>query len=189
MIKGLGGANTMDNLITSAFVFRQLPDDLKRANKIKVGAKIPRFDIVGENSGGYQFLEPLFNNKNQCNIILDIANRIVKADSSRIADQLIRNSRVSNLTSLYYTDVKTRRYFGNTNPNPRTSQGENPMLPYKNDLLLIEISEDEQTIILSVCKGVKHFGKMIYTDYVNGKYDGMIADKLQFLETQFGYNV
>jgi hypothetical protein len=179
----------MDNLITSVYVFKQLSDDLKRANKIKVGAKIPRFDIVGENSGGYQFLEPLFNNKHQCNIILDIANRIVKADSSRIADQLIRNSRVGNLTSLYYTDVKTRKYFGNTNPNPRTSQGENPMLQYKNDLLLIEISEDEQSIIIAVCKDVKHFGKMIYTEFVNGKYDGMIEDKLQFLDTEFGYNV
>ena len=178
----------MYNLITSVYVFKQLSDDLKDANKIKVGAKIQRYDIVGENSGDYHFIKPLMNRKNQCNIMVDNANRIVKADSSRIADQLIRNSRIGNLTSLYYSEVKTRRYFGNTNPNPRTSQGENPMLPYKNDLLLIEISEDEQTIILAVCKDVKHFGKMIYSDFVNGKYDAMIADKLQFLESDFGYN-
>ena len=63
------------------------------------------------------------------------------------------------------------------------------MLQYKNDLLLIEISEDEQSIIIAVCKDVKHFGKMIYTEFVNGKYDGMIEDKLQFLDTEFGYNV
>ena len=36
----------MDKLITGVYLFRQLPDGIKKANGIKVGASVPRFDGV-----------------------------------------------------------------------------------------------------------------------------------------------
>tara|TARA_R110000782_G_scaffold136437_1_gene228891 strand:- start:186 stop:740 length:555 start_codon:yes stop_codon:yes gene_type:complete len=184
----------MDNLIKEVFVFRVLPDIVKEVNKIKLNPKNPRYDIVGINAGGYNFIEPLVNNKNQCNITLQPTRDIVSSDARRKADLLLSNSRVGNLTSLYHQSLDNNgRYYGNTNPNRTIKLNgkavDNPMLAYKDDLLLIDMSGDRDTIIVSVVHNSKHLSQYIYPEYVAGAYDTLIKDKLEFLDTDFGYSL
>ena len=75
----------MDNRIKGVYLFRQLSEDIKKKNTIKVGATTPRFDIVGYN-GDYDFIKPLINKKNMCYLSLTDTNNFVKADQRRMAD-------------------------------------------------------------------------------------------------------
>jgi len=77
----------MDNRIKGVYLFRQLSEDIKKKNTIKVGATTPRFDIVGYN-GDYDFIKPLINKKNMCYLSLTDTNNFVKADQRRMADLL-----------------------------------------------------------------------------------------------------
>ena len=181
----------MDKLITGVYLFRQLPDGIKKANGIKVGASVPRFDIVGFN-GDYEFLKQMVNKKNQCNLSLVETFNFVKADQKRMADFALRNSKVGNLSSLYYKASENKgKYFGNTNDADTIKVGSkvvpNPLLGYKDHLLLMQLSEDRQELVLVVVHKGRSLLQYFYPDYINGKYDGIIQDKLQFLNTDFGY--
>lgn len=180
----------MDNLITSVYLFKNLPDELKKANSIKVGAKIKRLDCIGINENNHPFISPLINNKNQCNVSLVATETMVECHTRRKADLLLRNSRVGNLTSLYYQDENYNgRYFGYSNPHPQMNKGkdENPMLPFKDDLLLIQIDQNKEQIILCVLRGQKHLVQYLYPEFVKGKFDEVVASKLEFLESDFNY--
>ena len=182
----------MDNLITSVYLLKNLPDDIKRANKIKVAPKIPRFDCIGINENNHPFISPLVNNKNQCNVSLVAPETMVECHTNRRADLLLRNSKVGNLTSLFYQDENhNHRYFGYSNPHPKMNKGkdENPMLPFKDDLLLIQIDKDKEQIVICVLKWQKHLVQYLYPDFVNGKFDEVIASKLEFLESGFNYTL
>jgi hypothetical protein len=180
----------MDNLITSVYLFKVLPDDIKRANKITVGPKIPRFDCVGINENDHHFIGPLINNKNQCNITLVPAGTMVECNTKRKADLALSNSKVINLTSLYYQDAdNNHRYYGYSNPNPTIKKGKepNPMLAFKNDLLLIQMDMSKEQIVICVLKDQKHFVQYLYPEFVKGKFDDAIANKLDFLKSDFNY--
>jgi len=182
----------MDNLIKGVFLFRQLSDDIKEKNNIKVGAVVPRYDIVGYN-GDYDFIKPLINKKNMCYLSLTNTNNFVKADQRRMADYALRNNSIGNLTSLFYQPNNQRKFFGNTNDSKSIKVGQNtvpnPMRVNKHDLLLIQLSEDNMELVLIVVHMGRSFCQFIYTDFVNGKYDDLIHNKLQFLNTDFGYTL
>jgi len=183
----------MDNLIKGVYLFRQLPDDIKRANKIKVGAVVLRYDIVGFD-GDYDFIKPLINKKNLCYLSLTETYNFVKADQRRMADYALRNNSIGNLTSLFYNSIDNEgKFFGNTNDSKTIKVGKkivpNPLLAYEDHLLLIKLSDDKKELVLILVKGGRSFCQFIYPDFVNGKYDEFINNKLQSLKTNFGYTL
>jgi hypothetical protein len=183
----------MDNLIKGVYLFRQLSEDIKEKNNIKVGAVVPRFDIVGFN-GDYDFIKPLINKRNMCFLSLTETYNFVKADQRRMADYALRNNSIGNLTSLFYNSKDNEgKFFGNTNDSKTIKVGQNtvpnPLLAYEDHLLLIKLSDDKKELVLIVVKGGRSFCQFIYTDFVNGKYDDLIHNKLQFLNTDFGYTL
>ena len=183
----------MDNLIKGVYLFRQLSEDIKEKNNIKVGAVVPRFDIVGFN-GDYDFIKPLINKRNMCFLSLTETNNFVKADQRRMADYALRNNSIGNLTSLFYNSKDNEgKFFGNTNDSKTIKVGQNtvpnPLLAYEDHLLLIKLSDDKKELVLIVVKGGRSFCQFIYPAFVNGKYDEFINNKLQFLNTDFGYTL
>ena len=129
-----------------------------------------------------------------CFLSLTETYNFVKADQRRMADYALRNNSIGNLTSLFYNSNDNEgKFFGNTNDSKTIKVGQNtvpnPMRVNKHDLLLIQLSEDNMELVLIVVKGGRSFCQFIYPAFVNGKYDEFINNKLQFLNTDFGYTL
>lgn len=66
----------------------QLPDEVKRANKVKVGAKVPRYDVTA-TAGYYKPLEALTNSKGMCILYLNETRGIIDSIDTRRADRFL----------------------------------------------------------------------------------------------------
>jgi hypothetical protein len=180
----------MDNLFKAAYLFKVLPDEVKKLNGIKANAKTPRFDLIGECTNGCDFVAPMMNPKHKVYLNLIPAYNVVEAHTNRRADLLLKNYQIGNLTSLYYFDNQNNgKYYGYVNPNPKINKGKdnNPLQRFAKDLLLIQISPDQKTLMIFVLHNVKDFQQYIYPDYLNGKYDEAIARKIEFMEYPYNY--
>jgi len=150
----------METNIFSAYLkLVQLPDDVKRRNKIKVNGKIPRFDLI-QSSGYYRPIERLKNGKGQVYFYLQNTRGIIKSPDGRRADRFLQGKESLNISSIYYYSFQGNSSYliGYGNPNREKTYGKqkkpNPFLEVKNDGYLFLISQDWQTIeILVVSNG------------------------------------
>ena len=77
----------METNIFSAYLkLEQLPDEVKSRNKIKLGAKVPRFDLT-RLAGYYKPLESLKNKKGQIILYLNETRGIIDSPDQRRADR------------------------------------------------------------------------------------------------------
>ncbi len=146
------------NQFFSVYVkMEQLPDEVKRRNKIKVGAKIPRYDVTAM-AGYYKPLEQLRNPKGQIYFNLNPTKGIINSSDQRRADRYLQGINSYNLTSVYLLDYTTNAndyIFAYGNPNGGATFGgkkkrPNPFFENRNDGFLFVITPDWQTIEMLV---------------------------------------
>ena len=116
----------------------QLPDEVKQRHKIKVGAKVPRYDGMAMYGNCKPFWE-LMNNKGQLVLYLNEThrNRLENTDgnpASRQADRYLQGKGSINVSSIYLTEYTTadgrRVGYGNPDPSPTYGKDRKPN-PFK----------------------------------------------------------
>ena len=146
----------METNIFSAYLkLEQLPDEAKSRNKIKLGAKVPRFDLT-RLAGYYKPLESLKNKKGQIILYLNETRGIIDSPDQRRADRFLMGKDSLNFSSVFLLDGSTNGsgFVGYGNPNRSKTFGKkklpNPFLECKNDGFLFLIAPDWQAVEILV---------------------------------------
>lgn len=163
--------------------FAVLPDEVKKRNKIKVGAKIPRLDCI-ESVGYYEGIEPFINSKGMFKFNLMRTDKI-NADGKRKADYYLQGEKSMNFSSIYPFEVQDKHIIAFGEPNDKQTVRRaktvdknrvqvdvpNPMLKFKNDAYIFICNKDFTQIELLV---IEH-GRFMVTAYckqlLNGGFD------------------
>lgn len=137
--------------------FEQLPDAIKEKHKIKVGAKIPRFDLT-EFAGYYRPIESLKNKKGQVVLYLTETRGIIDSSDQRRADRFLMGKDSLNFSSVYLFDGESTNIVGYGTPNAEKTFSAkklpNPFFEHRDDGFLFAISEDWRAIeVLVLPKG------------------------------------
>lgn len=144
----------METNIFSAYLkLEQLPDEVKSRNKIKLGAKVPRFDLT-RWAGYYKPLESLKNKKGQIVFYLNETRGIIDSTDQRRADRFLMGKDSLNFSSVYLLDGSIQNdgsgFVGYGNPNRAKTYSKdkkpNPFLEVKNDGFLFLIAPDWQAV-------------------------------------------
>lgn len=150
----------METNIFSAYMkFEQLPDEVKRRNNIKVGAKVPRLDLT-RLAGYYKPLQSLTNKNGQIFIYIQEAKDRINSPDERRAERYLQGKDSLNLSSVYLLRRSTPEspFVGYGNPDRSKtfskSHKPNPFYECRDDGFLFLIAPDWQTIeILVVTNG------------------------------------
>ncbi len=151
-----------NNVFKAYLTLIQLPDEVKKRNGIKTGAKIPRFDCV-RISGNYEPLNHLKNPQGQIFLKLNKTKGIIRSPDNRRADCFLGAiGNYLNFSSVFLLDnsIEGNKNIkvGYGNPNRDKTFGKdkkpNPFYNYKEDCFLFLITPDWLTIeILVVSDG------------------------------------
>ncbi len=153
----------MSNIDFTAYIrLEQLPDEVKKRNGGKAGAKIPRFDVTA-TAGYYKPLEALQNAKGMVVVYLNDTRGIIDSSDTRRADRFLMGKQTTigndgkrandsvNISSVYLLDTAAESSFmygyGNPNGNRLLKSGNlNPFHCNKNDGYLFIVTPDWQQI-------------------------------------------
>lgn len=138
--------------------FEQLPDDVKARHNIKVGPKVPRYDLT-RYAGYYKPFLSLKNKKGQIVLYLNNTKGVIDSADQRRADRFLMGKGSLNLSSLYLLDSSTQPngggFVGYGNPHREATFGKktkapNPFNGFKNDGFLFLITPEWKTIEMLV---------------------------------------
>lgn len=164
-------------MFSGYFRIEQLSDEVKVVHKIKIGAKVPRFDLVAQ-AGDYKPFEALKNPKGMTIFYLNECKGIINSPDSRRADRYLQGKDSINFSSVYLLDCSAQNHIGYGNPsNAKTfgkKQVSNPFLNYKNDGYLFIISKDFKTIEILIIPNGKFTIMSNAKELADGKYDEAI---------------
>ena len=183
----------METNIFSAYLkLEQLPDEVKSRNKIKLGAKVPRFDLT-RLAGYYKPLESLKNKKGQIILYLNATRGILDSPDQRRADRCLMGKDSLNFSSVYLLDCSTNGggFVGYGNPNRSKTYSKdkkpNPFLEVKNDGFLFLIAPDWQAVEILVipdgCNTILGNAKAM----ADGVYNEALATMRATAKTFFQY--
>ena len=139
------------NIFSAYLKFEQLPDEAKSRNKIKLGAKVPRFDLT-RLAGYYKPLQALQNQKGQIILYLNETRGVIDSPDQRRADRFLMGKDSLNFSSVYLLDCSTNGggFVGYGNPNRSKTFGKdkkpNPFFDCKDDGFLFLIAPDWQAV-------------------------------------------
>lgn len=160
----------------------QLSDELKRANNIKVGAKILRLDCTAM-AGYYEGLKPLISSKGQLKFYLQETRGLINSNDQRRAGHFLMGEKSINFSSIFlqkFDNVDQRTIFGYGEPNDNKTlkSGEpNPMLLFCEDGYLFIINPDFTEVeILIISKGrylIHGYTKMLASGAYNEALQAM----------------
>lgn len=166
-------------MFSAYFRLEQLSDSVKTLNRIKVGAKVPRYDCTAL-AGYYKPLDALKNAKGQLFFYLSETRGIINSSDQRRTDNFLQASKDSfNFSSIFMLDYTASPLIGYGNANGNRTFGKvgktNPFFECKNDGYLFVISQDWQQIEVLVIPDGKH------TIYGNAKElaDGRYFEALE----------
>ncbi len=161
---------------------QQLSDDLKRANKIKVGAKIPRLDCTAM-AGYYEGLKPLISSKGQLKFYLQETRGVINSNDQRRAGYFLMGERSINFSSIFLqkfdnADQSICFGYGEPNDNKTLKSGEpNPMILFCEDGYLFITNPDfSEFEILVITKGrylIQGYTKMLASGAFNEALQAM----------------
>lgn len=181
----------MTNIFSCYLCLEQLPDEVKRANKIKVGARVPRFDAVAV-AGYYEPLDTFKNGKGMLFFYLQKTIGIINSPDVRRADHFLQCSRDSvNFSSIYSTGkTSTGKIvaFGEPNGGTQLKKGKNnPFYGVKNDGYLFIISPDYKRIEILVIPDGRHTIRGNVQQLINGNFDEALMTIRQTAQPLFNY--
>jgi len=173
-------------MIAAYYKLEMLSDDLKAANKIKVGAKTPRFDCT-EFTGSYKGIKPFINPKGMLKLSLMDCKDFVKTDKKRMAEFALVGGKNLNFSSLYAQDG-SNIYYGYPNGKPFLKDGRvNPLFQFRNDLYIFFIPEDFKQIDLFVLPYQKGFAMELLQSFFEGDFDDDLNTLKNSSNTFFNY--
>lgn len=171
---------------------QQLPNEVKRANKIKVGATVPRLDCVAM-AGYYEGFNCLISTKGQLKFYLMETRGLINSNDQRRAGFFLMGDRSINFSSVFMqsfdnSDQSKCYGFGEPNKNPKLKNGElNPMLPFAGDGYLFISNPDYTAIeILIITNGrylIQGYLKML----ANGAHDEALQAMREQAKPIFNY--
>jgi hypothetical protein len=139
------------NLFSAYIRLVQLPNEVKERKKIKLGAKVPRFDLV-DMAGYYKPLETLKNKKGQVIFYLSDTRGIIDSSDKRRADRFLMAKDSLNFSSVFLLSntAQDGRFVGFGTPNGAKTFGkdkkQNPFYECRNDGFLFVVSPDWNVI-------------------------------------------
>lgn len=160
--------------------FQQLPDEVKRANKIKVGAKVPRLDCVAM-AGYYEGLTPLYSSKGQIKLYLMETRGLINSNDDRRAGYFLMGEKSINFSSVFMQsfvndDQEQCLGFGSPNGNKKLKNGQpNPMLPFCNDGYLFISKPDFSEFEILIIKEGQYLIQNYLKKLANGFYDEALS--------------
>lgn len=157
----------------------QLPDDVKAKHKIKVGAKMPRFDLI-RMEGYYPPIEHLKNSRNgQTCFFLKGTEGIIQSHIHK-AETYLQAKGSLNFSSILKLHKNNGHYVGCGFPNPSQTYSQkkvsNPFYDYRGDGFLFVIAEDWSTIEILVISN----GKYTIESYAEALASGVFNEALTF---------
>lgn len=163
---------------------QQLPDEVKRVNKIKVGAKIPRLDCVAM-AGYYEGLKPLFSAKGQLKFYLVETRGLINSSDQRRAGYFLMGDKSINFSSVFLqdfgTDQKRSFGYGEPNNNPELKNGEpNPMKPFCEDAYLFITDPTFSEVEILIIRR----GRYLIQGYLKQLANGAFNDALKAMREQ-----
>lgn len=172
--------------------FEQLPDEVKKRHKIKIGATVPRYDLTNW-AGYYKPFESLKNPKGQICLYLNETRGIINSTDKRRADRFLMAKDSLNLSSVFLLDSSTPSDLGIVgygNPNRAATYGkdkkQNPFLNYKNDGFLFLIAPDwkrfEMLVIPNGCNTILGNAKAMADGFYNEALETMRATANRFYQ-------
>lgn len=178
-----GGAKMTATNIFSAYIrLEQLTDEVKTRHKIKIGAKVPRFDLT-QMAGYYRPLERLKNRKGQVVLYLNETRGIIESPDTRRADRFLMAKDSLNFSSVYLLNMDTQGHslIGHGSPNRSQTFGkdkkQNPFYECRDDGFLFIISPDWRVIeVLVIPDGVNTIlgnAKALFDGVYNGALETM----------------
>jgi hypothetical protein len=173
-------------MIFSCYVrLEQLPDEVKERHKIKLGAKIPRFDVTGL-AGYFKPLEALKNDKGQIYLSLIDSRGIINSPDSRRAERYLQGKDSTNVSSLFIANMGAENIvaFGNPPQAPELTpkkdksgkliQRPNPFFNNKNDGYLFLIKSDWSVIEMLIIPNGFHNIQTSAKRLAEGVYDATL---------------
>ena len=158
---------------------QQLPDEVKKRHKIKIGARIPRYDVTAM-AGYYKPLEALKNAKGQIVFYLNETRGVINSPDTRRADKFLQGKDSFNFSSLYLLDypAPSGNIVGYGNPPTKMyyskDNKENPFCNCKNDGFLFLVSPDWLTIEIFILPNAAN----LILGYAKGLADGFYNQAL-----------
>ncbi|MDR3706386.1 MAG: hypothetical protein P4L28_10820 [Paludibacteraceae bacterium] len=171
---------------------QQLPDEVKRANKIKVGASVPRLDCVAM-AGYYKGLEPLYSKKGQIKFYLQQTKGLINSTDQRRAGYFLMGEKSINFSSLFIQNLDTQDKgklygFGEPNGNKTLKSGEpNPMLSFANDAYLFITSPDFTEIEILIITNGRYLIQGYLKKLANGEYNTALQAMREQAKPIFNY--
>lgn len=160
-------------MIAAYYKLSVLSDEVKAKNKIKVGAKIPRFDCI-EYNGKYSGIEPFVNKKGIFKLSLMYCKEFIQCNKSRMAEFALTGGQNLNFSSMY-GHANCQFYYGNPNGRPfLKDKRKNPVFSFRNDLFIFKVSEDFDTLEIFVLPNQKGFAIEIIEGFIGGDFDDEI---------------
>lgn len=157
-----------------------LPNEVKAKHKIKLDAKIKRFDCI-RFAGYYKGIEPFKNKKGMFIEFLTPANTMVHTTDERRAEYVLQNNS-QNFSSIYTLLQPEFIGFawGEPNNKKNLSNGKpNPMYEFKNDGFLFIINPDFTRIELLIIES----GRYTIQGYLKQLAAGEFNEALQQMRT------
>lgn len=180
------------NIFSAYLLFQQLPDEIKTRHKIKVGASVPRFDLV-RMTGYYKPLESLKNPKGQIYLLLNETRGIINSPDQRRADRFFMGKNSLNVSSVFLLDGSTNGggFVGYGNPNRSKTYSKdkkpNPFFGCKDDGFLFLFAHDWKAVEILVipdgCNTILGNAKAL----ADGVFDGALATMRATSKTFFQY--
>lgn len=154
----------------------ELDDNTKEANNIKVGAKVPRFDVTGV-CGSYKPLEDIKDKDGKIYMYLMNANGIVN-NEKRVASHFLQARGSLNFSSIFLVNGENTTGeplvgygYGNTSKTYGKDKKTNPFYAYKNDgyLFICKNGTIEILIITGGKYSIEEKAKCLYRGAYNGE--------------------
>ncbi len=174
-------------MIKLYYKLENLPDEVKKANKIRSKARLDctkYTDLLGNYKGLINFV----NKKNQLNFYLTPARDFVSCESKRIAEYSLTGGGL-NFTSLYIEDLDMPYFaYGTANANKKLANGEeNPMFAYRMDGYLFIINPDYTIIELFIIPNGRNLISSYYQKLLDGGFDDEIDNLRKIAKPFFDY--
>ncbi len=173
-------------MIAAYYKLPILSDEIKASNKIKVGAKIPRYDCT-EFSGEYEGIKPFISAKGMFKLSLMECREFIKTDKRRMAEFALVGGKNLNFSSLFSED-RSNIFYGNPNGKPFLNDGKkNPLFLFRNDLYLFIIDKDFTQIEILILPNQKGYALELAESLKDGDFDNDIKELKSNIKTFYNY--
>ncbi len=170
---------------------QQLPDEVKRANKIKVGASVPRLDCTAL-AGYYEGLKPLYSSKGQLKFYLQQTRGLINSSDQRRAGYFLMGEKSINFSSVFLQDFGNDQKqcfgYGEPNNNPTLKNGDpNPMNPFCEDAYLFITDPGFIEIEILIIRRGRYLIQGYLKQLANGSFNDALAAMRATAKPIFNY--